>query len=58
MRIMKPLIFNKLEKMLKFGMKEYYSIDYMALNRVNFFKNKLDIFKIICYNNTMEMKNV
>jgi len=44
--------------MLKFGMKEYYSIDYMALNKVNFFKKKLDIFKTICYNNTMEIKNV
>ena len=55
---MKPSIFNKLEKTLKFGMMEYYNIDYMALNKVNFFKNKLDTFKIICYNNTMEIKNV
>jgi len=36
---------------------ENYNINYMALNKENFFKKELDIFKIICYNNTMELKN-
>jgi hypothetical protein len=39
-------------------MMENYNINYLALNKENFFKLKLDIFKIICYNNTMEIKNV
>ena len=30
----------------------------MVLNKVDFFKKKLDIFKIICYNNTMEIKMI
>ena len=55
---MKLLIFNNLERMLKFGMMEYYSIDYMALNKVNFFKKKLDNLETICYNDTIEIKNV
>ena len=39
-------------------MMENFNINYMALNKVNFFKKKLDTLEIICYNNTMEIKNV
>ena len=35
-----------------------FNINCMALNKVDFFKKKLDIFKIICYNNTMEIKMI
>ena len=42
--------------MLKYFMMENFNINYMAWNKVNFFKKKLDIFEMICYNNTMETK--
>jgi hypothetical protein len=39
-------------------MMENSNINYMALNKVNFFKKELDMLETICYNNTMEIKNV